>query len=115
QCDYVNVPTTVFTPLEYGACGYSEESAVEKFGEENIEVNALLFVATVWQIPCHDNNKCYAKIICNILDNERVIGFHVLGPNAGEVTQGFAAAIKCGLTKEQLDSTIGIHPVCAEV
>lgn len=40
QCDYVNVPTTVFTPLEYGACGYSEEAAVEKFGEENIEVNA---------------------------------------------------------------------------
>lgn len=42
QCDYVNVPTTVFTPLEYGACGYSEETAVEKFGEENIEVNALV-------------------------------------------------------------------------
>lgn len=43
------------------------------------------------------------------------MGFHVLGPNAGEVTQGFAAALKCGLTKQQLDSTIGIHPVCAEV
>lgn len=42
QCDYVNVPTTVFTPLEYGACGYSEENAIEKFGEENIEVNALI-------------------------------------------------------------------------
>ncbi|NXP79903.1 TRXR1 reductase, partial [Ramphastos sulfuratus] len=38
KCDYVNVPTTVFTPLEYGACGYSEEAAMEKFGEENIEV-----------------------------------------------------------------------------
>ena len=44
QCDYVNVPTTVFTPLEYGACGYSEEAAVEKFGEENIEVNAFSFI-----------------------------------------------------------------------
>lgn len=43
------------------------------------------------------------------------MGFHILGPNAGEVTQGFAAALKCGLTKKQLDSTIGIHPVCAEV
>ncbi|KFO30273.1 Thioredoxin reductase 1, cytoplasmic [Fukomys damarensis] len=46
---------------------------------------------------------------------ERVVGFHILGPNAGEVTQGFAAALKCGLTKRQLDSTIGIHPVCAEI
>ncbi|XP_075284138.1 thioredoxin reductase 1, cytoplasmic isoform X3 [Opisthocomus hoazin] len=115
KCDYVNVPTTVFTPLEYGACGYSEEAAVEKFGEENIEVYHSHFWPLEWTVPSRDNNKCYAKIICNIQDSERVIGFHVLGPNAGEVTQGFAAAIKCGLTKEQLDSTIGIHPVCAEI
>lgn len=44
-----------------------------------------------------------------------MIGFHYLGPNAGEVTQGFGTAMKCGVTKEQLDSTIGIHPTCAEV
>lgn len=46
---------------------------------------------------------------------DRVIGFHYLGPNAGEVTQGFSVAMKCGVTKEQLDSTVGIHPTCAEV
>uniref|UniRef100_A0A8C0H4X6 Thioredoxin reductase 1, cytoplasmic n=1 Tax=Chelonoidis abingdonii TaxID=106734 RepID=A0A8C0H4X6_CHEAB len=115
KCDYVNVPTTVFTPLEYGACGFSEETALEKFGEENIEVYHSYFWPLEWTVPSRDNNKCYAKIICNIQDNERVIGFHVLGPNAGEVTQGFSAAIKCGLTKAQLDNTIGIHPVCAEV
>ncbi|XP_074863880.1 thioredoxin reductase 1, cytoplasmic [Carettochelys insculpta] len=115
KCDYVNVPTTVFTPLEYGACGFSEEAALEKFGEENIEVYHSYFWPLEWTVPSRDNNKCYAKIICNIQDNERVIGFHVLGPNAGEVTQGFSAAIKCGLTKEQLDNTIGIHPVCAEI
>lgn len=44
-----------------------------------------------------------------------MIGFHVLGPNAGEITQGFAAAMKCGLTKQLLDNTVGIHPTCAEV
>ncbi|XP_019400317.1 PREDICTED: thioredoxin reductase 1, cytoplasmic isoform X2 [Crocodylus porosus] len=115
KCDYVNVPTTVFTPMEYGACGFSEERALEKFGEDNIEVYHSFFWPLEWTVPGRDNNKCYAKIICNIQDNKRVIGFHVLGPNAGEVTQGFAAAIKCGLTKEQLDSTIGIHPVCAEI
>ncbi|XP_066490478.1 thioredoxin reductase 1, cytoplasmic isoform X1 [Tiliqua scincoides] len=115
KCDYVNVPTTVFTPMEYGACGYSEEKAIEKFGADNIEVYHSYFWPLEWTVPSRDNNKCYAKIICNIPDKERVIGFHVLGPNAGEVTQGFAAAIKCGMTKEQLDSTIGIHPVCAEV
>ena len=44
-----------------------------------------------------------------------MVGFHVLGPNAGEITQGFAAAMKCGLTKQLLDDTIGIHPTCGEV
>ncbi|XP_020008014.1 thioredoxin reductase 1, cytoplasmic isoform X5 [Castor canadensis] len=115
KCDYENVPTTVFTPLEYGCCGLSEEKAMEKFGEENIEVYHSFFWPLEWTVPSRDNNKCYAKIICNLKDSERVVGFHVLGPNAGEVTQGFAAALKCGLTKEQLDSTIGIHPVCAEI
>uniref|UniRef100_A0A668VG75 thioredoxin-disulfide reductase (NADPH) n=1 Tax=Oreochromis aureus TaxID=47969 RepID=A0A668VG75_OREAU len=74
-----------------------------------------LFWPLEFTVPGRDNNKCYSKIICNKLDNDRVIGFHYLGPNAGEVTQGFGAAMKCGVTKEQLDTTIGIHPTCAEV
>ncbi|XP_078423920.1 thioredoxin reductase 1, cytoplasmic-like [Cetorhinus maximus] len=115
KCDYVNVPTTVFTPLEYGACGYSEEKAIEKHGTENVEVYHSYFWPLEWTVPSRDNNKCYAKVICNKQDHNRVIGFHVLGPNAGEITQGFGAAMKCGMTKEQLDSTIGIHPVCAEI
>lgn len=74
-----------------------------------------LFWPLEFTVPNRDNNKCYSKIICNKLDNDRVIGFHYLGPNAGEVTQGYGAAMKCGLTKEQLDNTIGIHPTCAEI
>ncbi|XP_038636303.1 thioredoxin reductase 1, cytoplasmic-like [Scyliorhinus canicula] len=115
KCDYANVPTTVFTPLEYGACGYSEEKAIEKYGMENVDTYHSYFWPLEWTIPSRDNNKCYAKIICNKQDQNRVIGFHVLGPNAGEITQGFGAAMKCGMTKELLDSTIGIHPVCAEI
>lgn len=43
-----------------------------------------------------------------------MIGLHILSPNAGEIMQGFATAIKCGVTKEQIDDTIGIHPTIAE-
>ncbi|MEQ2163238.1 Thioredoxin reductase 1, cytoplasmic, partial [Goodea atripinnis] len=114
SCDYINVPTTVFTPLEYGACGLSEERATELYGQDNISVYHSLFWPLEFTVPGRDNNRCYAKIICNTLDNDRVIGFHYLGPNAGEVTQGFGVAMKCGVTKEQLDTTIGIHPTCAE-
>ena len=54
------------------------------------------------------------KVIVNKLDNNRVIGFHILSPHAGEITQGIGVAIKCGLTKEILDNTVGIHPTIAE-
>lgn len=46
---------------------------------------------------------------------ERVIGFHVVGPNAGEMTQGYSVAMRKGATKEDFDATIGIHPTCSEV
>lgn len=42
---------------------------------------------------------CYAKLVVNKADNNKVVGFHYVGPNAGEVTQGFAVAIKKGVTK----------------
>lgn len=43
-----------------------------------------------------------------------MVGLHVLSPNAGEITQGYAIAIKLGATKSDFDSTIGIHPTCSE-
>lgn len=47
-------------------------------------------------------------------EENRVVGFHILAPNAGEITQGVGIAMKCGATKEQLDSCVGIHPTVAE-
>lgn len=46
---------------------------------------------------------------------ELVVGFHYLGPNAGEVTQGFALGLKLGAKKEDFSNLVGIHPTCAEV
>jgi thioredoxin reductase (NADPH) len=48
------------------------------------------------------------------LRSGKVVGIHFLGPHAGEVIQGFAVAMKMGLTKEVLDMTVGIHPTSAE-
>lgn len=55
----------------------------------------------------------YAKAVVQ-KSTDKVLGLHYAGPNAGEVMQGFAVAMKMGLTKQQLDSTIGIHPTAAE-
>lgn len=122
QMDYNQVPTTVFTPLEYGCVGLSEEEAIAKYGEENLEVYISYYKPLEWctnheehnGVQVREDSACYAKLITHLPDNERVIGLHVLGPNAGEVTQGFAVAIKCGATKEDFDTTVGIHPTTAE-
>ncbi|XP_054711967.1 thioredoxin reductase 1, cytoplasmic-like [Uloborus diversus] len=115
QCDYTFIPTTVFTPLEYGCIGFSEEKALETYGAENIEVYHSNIMPLEWTVPKREANACYCKLICLIPENERVIGFHYLGPNAGEVTQGFSLGLKKGATKADFDAMIGIHPTCAEI
>merc|ERR1719336_3218941 len=112
--DYVNVCTTVFTPLEYGCCGLSEEEAIAQLGEENLEVYHQNFWPLEWTVAHRPENNCYLKLICNKLQSEKVVGFHYLGPNAGEVTQGFGMALKMGATKADFDNLIGIHPTTAE-
>jgi len=47
-------------------------------------------------------------------DTDRVVGAHMVGPDAGEIIQGLGVALKAGATKAQFDSTIGIHPTAAE-
>lgn len=62
QTDYINVPTTVFTPLEYGCIGYAEEDAIKKFGEDKLEVSScrdlaycqvVLISVHVYLFTCH--------------------------------------------------------------
>merc|ERR1719348_1939899 len=112
--DYVNVCTTVFTPLEYGCCGLSEEDAIAQYGEENIEVYHTGFQPLEWTVAHRPENACYCKLVVLKPEKEKVIGFHYLGPNAGEVTQGFGIALKMGATKEDFNSLVGIHPTTAE-
>ena len=54
------------------------------------------------------------KLIVNSSDHERVIGLHYVGPNAGEVMQGYAIGFNLGVTKDQWDEAIAIHPTCSE-
>ena len=45
---------------------------------------------------------------------DKVLGIHMIGDHPGEIMQGLAVAMTCGVTKAQLDATIGIHPTAAE-
>lgn len=100
--DYVNVPTTVFTPLEYGTCGLTEEEAKKKFGAENINTYHTQFKPLEWSYDktvAEGKRKCYTKVVCHKTDNDRVLGFHICAPNAGEITQGVGIGFKCNFTK----------------
>ncbi|KAL4714016.1 hypothetical protein ACJJTC_008370 [Scirpophaga incertulas] len=112
--DYENVATTVFTPLEYGCVGLSEEAALQRYGADDIEVYHAYYKPTEFFIPQRNIKNCYLKAVTRRAAPQLVLGLHFVGPVAGEVIQGFAAAVKCGLTMEQLMNTVGIHPTVAE-
>ncbi len=119
QMDYSKVATAVFTPLEYGACGLSEEAALEAFGgESNVEVFHISFAPLEWALSPDrepNNSPCFAKVICDKSKPELpVLGMHYLGPNAGEVIQGYAVAVKMGCSYNDLLATVGIHPTTSE-
>eukprot|EP01088_Endostelium_zonatum_P016881 TRINITY_DN4745_c0_g1_i1.p1 TRINITY_DN4745_c0_g1~~TRINITY_DN4745_c0_g1_i1.p1 ORF type:complete len:545 (-),score=122.51 TRINITY_DN4745_c0_g1_i1:356-1867(-) len=114
KMDYNFIPTTVFTPIEYGCVGLSEEEAIEKYGETRIEVWHSNYKPLEWTVPDRLGKVCYVKIICDKENDNKVLGYHVLGPHSGEITQGFALALKKGVTKEDFDLLVGIHPTQAE-
>jgi pyruvate/2-oxoglutarate dehydrogenase complex dihydrolipoamide dehydrogenase (E3) component len=57
---------------------------------------------------------CMSKLVCKKSDSNRVVGFHFVGPNAGELTQGFGLALRLGAKKADFDKLVGIHPTDAE-
>jgi len=111
--DYETIPTTIFTPIEYSCCGLSEEKAVERFGEYGILTYHRNVWPLEWTVASRPNDLCYMKMIVE-KSSDIVVGLHYVGPNAGEVMQGFAVAMKMKATKKIFDSTVGIHPTNAE-
>lgn len=114
QMDYDKTATAVYSPLEYAVVGMAEEDAIEQYGQDNIEVYHAYFVPLEFALPKRNADYCYIKIVVDKTKDEEVLGFHMAGPNAGEIVQGFAVAIRCGVTYAKVISTVGIHPTAAE-
>ena len=86
--DYDMVPTTVFSPLEYGCIGFSQEKAYSTFGQENVSIYHAYFRPFEWVLNENQpKDACYIKMICKRDEDERVIGLHYLGPHAGDIIQ----------------------------
>jgi glutathione reductase (NADPH) len=104
------VPSAVFSQPPVGTVGYSEEAAVRHVGP--VDIYLAEFRPLQHALSGRDE-KMLVKLVVESATRQ-VVGVHIVGPDAPEIVQGFAVAVKSGVTKEQLDSTIGIHPTAAE-
>jgi glutathione reductase (NADPH) len=108
--DYKNIPTAIFSNPNYACVGYSEPEARKKF--KKIDIYRSKFRPLKYSLSKMKED-VFIKLIVNNL-NGKILGLHYIGENAAEIIQGFSVAIVNGLTKKQLDKTVGIHPTSAE-
>ncbi|SBT05608.1 Glutathione reductase [Candidatus Propionivibrio aalborgensis] len=108
--DYDFIPTAVFCQPNIGTVGFTEEDARARFGR--IRVFKSTFKPMKHSISGRDE-KTFMKLIVDQA-SDRVVGAHMMGPDAGEIMQGIAIAMRAGATKALFDTTIGIHPTAAE-
>jgi glutathione reductase (NADPH) len=108
--DHDNVPTAVFSHPNLATVGLSEERARERLGA--VDVYKTSFTSLRHTLS-QGTEKIFMKLVVDA-KSQRVVGAHMIGPDAGEIIQGVAIAVKLGATKAQFDATIGIHPTAAE-
>lgn len=107
---YENVPTAVFGRPEIGTVGLSEEAAL-KAGHA-VDVYTTRF-RPMRNVLSGRDERTFMKLVVDS-NNNKVLGCHMVGPDAAEIVQGLAIALVCGATKAQFDQTIGLHPSAAE-
>ena len=107
---YENIPTAVFCQPNIGTVGLTEAEARRRLG--SIEVYESRFRPMKHTMTGRDE-QTFMKIVVEQATG-RVVGVHMVGPEAGEIIQGMAVAVTAGATKKQFDATIGIHPTAAE-
>lgn len=107
--DYRLVPKAVFSQPNVASVGMTEEEAR---ADHEAVVYRTRFKPMRNTISGRDETMLMKLLVDRATD--RVLGVHVVGPEAGEIIQGFAVALTCGATKAQFDATIGIHPTAAE-
>ena len=109
--DYAGIPSAVFSTPTMATVGSTEEEA-RAAHPGDIAVFTSRFRPMKLSMTSRTE-----RTLCKVVvqkSTDRVLGFHMVGPGAGEIIQGLAVALRCGVTKTQLDTTIGIHPTAAE-
>ncbi len=110
RMDHADVPSAVFSNPPIGTVGLTEDEARGKYGE--VDIYSARF-RPMKNTLSGRAERTFMKLVVDT-ETDRVLGCHMLGPDAPEIIQGLAVAVKCGATKKQFDQTVGIHPSAAE-
>lgn len=110
EMDYSAIPTAVFCQPNIGTVGLTEEEAREQ--GHTLRIYKSEFRPMKHTLSGRDE-RCLMKLVVDDA-SDKVLGAHMVGPDAGEIIQGLGVAIKAGATKAQFDATVGIHPTSAE-
>jgi glutathione reductase (NADPH) len=108
--DYDNIPSAVFSQPELGAVGLSEEDARSRF--DKIEIFKTNFRPMKHTLSGRDERTLMKLIVDGL--TRKVIGSHIMGEGAAEMTQLLAVLLRMGATKEDFDNTVALHPTAAE-
>jgi glutathione reductase (NADPH) len=108
--DHENVPSAVFSQPELGAVGLTEEEARQRL--DKVSVYKANFRPMKHTLSGRDERTLMKLIVDGLTD--RVVGCHILGEGASEMTQILAVLVKMGATKNDFDATVALHPTAAE-
>jgi glutathione reductase (NADPH) len=110
RVDYANVPSAVFSHPPIAAVGMTEGQARDKLGTYKTYVSDF---RPMKNVLAGRNERSLYKLIVDE-ETDKVVGIHMIGPDAPEILQAAAIAVKAGLTKAQFDETVALHPTMSE-
>lgn len=108
--DYENIPAAVFSHPPMAGVGMTEGEAKSKLGSVKVYLSDF---RPMKNVLAGRNERALYKMICEETTG-RIVGLHMIGPDAPEILQAAAIAVKAGLTKEAFDQTVALHPTMAE-
>ncbi|QHL91433.1 glutathione-disulfide reductase [Sphingomonas changnyeongensis] len=110
RVDYDCIPAAVFSHPPLAGVGLTEGEAKNRLGAVKVYTSDF---RPMKNVLAGRNERALYKMICDPV-TERVVGLHMIGPDAPEILQAAAIAVKAGLTKKQFDQTVALHPSMAE-
>ena len=110
RVDYGCIPSAVFSHPPLAGVGLTESAAREKYGSVKVYTSDFRAMKNVL---AGRNERALYKMVCHAT-TEQILGIHMIGPDAPEILQAAAVAVKAGLTKQAFDDTVALHPTMAE-